>query len=170
MKVTRITLTASSQSSASLSYRWTQTSGEALLIEPTTQSSVTLEVPEDYVPVDVNSVNLAITLDVTSDIGSTAQQVVIAIAKRNNGQITELGVPSLNERELTAPPIDLSGDSDGGVSSVGYQWQSRESDQTTQTAWTNVPAGTSEAYTIPDDVFGTVQYRVVGELYRRTRL
>ena len=156
-----ITLTASSSDNTSnipLRYRWTQISDGDLLIEPTTRSSVTIEVPEDYVSADANTVNLAIMLDVISDVGSTAQQVVITIAKRNNGKVAALGAPSLNERVLTAPAIDLSGDPDGGVSTIGYQWQSRES---TATAWINVPAGTSEAYTIPENVFGTVQYRVV---------
>ena len=157
----RITLTASSASSTSLSYHWTQISGEALLIESTTQSSITFEVPENYVPADVNTADLVIMLLADNDVGSTTQQALITIAKRNNGQIATLGAPSLNERELEAPAIDLSGDPDGGVSNISYQWQSRESDQTTGTAWTAVPAGTSEAYTIPEDVLGTVQYRVV---------
>ena len=159
-----ITLTASSPSNASdipLRYRWSQTSGGDLLIEPTTRSSVTIEVPEDYVPADANTVDLSIMLDVISDIGSTAQQVVITIAKRNNGKIAALGAPSLNDKVLTAPAIDLSGDLDGGVGTIGYQWQSRENSQTTRTAWINVSGGTSEAYTIAENVFGTVQYRVV---------
>ena len=156
-----ITLTASSSTIASiipLSYSWSQVLDESLLIEPTTQSSITIEVPEDYVSADVNTVNLAIVLLAMSDVGSTTQHVLITIAKRNNGQIVALGAPNLSERELTAPAIDLSGDPDGGGSNIGYQWQRRENPQS---AWANVPAGTSEAYTIAEDVTGTVQYRVI---------
>ena len=155
-----VTLTASSQSTASLSYRWTQASGKALLIESITQSSVTIEVPADYVSARANTVNLAIMLAVTSDVGSTTQQVSIAIAKRNNGKIAALGPPSLNERELAAPSIDLSGDPDGSGSNIGYRWQSRES---TAIAWANVPtvANTKETYTIPDGIIGGTQYRVL---------
>ena len=161
-----ITLTASFSSSASitpLNYNWSQVSGESSLIEPTSLSSVTIEVPEDYVSADANTVNLVIMLDVISDVGSTSQHVSITIAKRNNGKIAALGAPSLNERELTAPAIDLSGDPDGGGSNISYQWQSRESSQTTQTAWIwiNVPAGTNRAHTIAEDVTGAFQYRVV---------
>ena len=171
-----ITLTASSASSASvipLDYRWSQVSGGGLLVEPTSRSSVTIEVPEDYVPANANTVNLAIMLDVISDVGSTTQHVSITIAKRNNGQIESLSIPSLNERVLTAPSIDLSGDPDGGVGNIVYQWQSRESDQTTRTVliresdqttttvWKNISAGMSEAYTIAEDVTGIFQYRVI---------
>ena len=84
-----ITLTASSSSSASiipLSYRWSQVSGGALLIEPTSLSSVTIEVPQDYVSANANTVNLAIMLEAVSDLGSTSQHVSITITKRNNGQ------------------------------------------------------------------------------------
>ena len=159
-----ITLTASLQSNASnipLSYRWEQTLGGDLLVEPTTLSSVTIGVPEDYVSADANTVNLAIMLEAVSDVGSTSQHVSITIAKRNNGKIASLGAPSLNERELTVPSIDLSGDPDGGGSNISYQWQSRESSQTTRTAWANVPAGTNRTHTIAEDVIGIVQYRVV---------
>ena len=159
-----ITLTASSSNSASiipLDYGWSQISGGDLLVDPTSLSSVTIEVPEDYVSADANTVNLTIMLLAVSDVGSTSQHVSITIAKRNNGKIASLGAPSLNERELTASSIDLSGDPDGGGSNISYQWQSRESSQTTRTAWINIPAGTSEAYTIADDVKGIVQYRVV---------
>ena len=156
-----ITLTASYSSSASiipLNYRWSQVSGGGLLIEPTSLSSVTIEVPEDYVSAGANTVNLAIMLDAISDAGSTSQQVSITIAKRNNGKITALGAPSLNERELTAPAIDLSGDPDGGGSNISYQWQSRED---AQSAWVNVPAATGEVYIAPEYTRGTVQYQVV---------
>ena len=160
----RITLTASSSSSTSiipLNYRWSQISGRGLLIGSTTRSSVTIEVPEDYVPASTSSINATLVLEALSDIGITSQHVSITIAKRNNGPITVLGAPSLNERELAAPAMDLSGDPDGGGSNVGYQWQSRESGQTTGTAWTDVPTGMSGAYTIAEDVTGIVQYRVV---------
>ena len=158
-----ITLTASSVSSANvipLSYSWSQIphGGGDLLIEPTTQSSVTIEVPEDYVSAGVNTVNLTIVLEAVSDAGSTSQHVSITISKRNNGRITALGAPNLNKRALTAPAIDLSGDPDGSGSSIGYQWQSREG---TTTAWANLSDGTNRTHTIPDNVFGTVQYRVV---------
>ena len=167
-----ITLRASSASSASdtpLLYSWSEIPSEGgdLLIQFTTQSSMTIEVPEDYMPASVNTVDLTIMLLAMSDVGSTStvsstvKRVSITIAKRNNGKIAALGTPSLNERELTAPPIDLSGDPDSGVSNIGYQWQSRERNQTTRTAWANVPAGTSEAYTIAENVIGTVQYRVI---------
>ena len=159
-----ITLTASFSSTASIipfSYSWSQVSSGDSLIEPTTRSSVPIEVPEDYVSPGANTVNLTIMLEAISDVGSITQQVLITIAKRNNGKIAALSAPSLNERELAAPAIDLSGDPDGGVSNIGYQWQSKESSQTTRTAWINVPAGTGEAYTIAENVFGTVQYRVI---------
>ena len=158
----RITLTVSSTSSASsipLVYHWQQTSGKTLLTSPTSRSSVTLNVPEDYVVVGENTGNVELILEAINDVGSTTQQVSITITKRNNGGIATLGVPTLNERELTAPAIDISGDPDGGGNNIGYQWQIRES---TQTAWVNVPAaGTNERYTIPADTAGIVQYRVV---------
>ena len=95
-------------------------------------------------------------------MGSTSQHVSITISKRNNGQDCVIErAPSLNERELTVPSIDLSGDPDGGGSNISYQWQSRESSQTTRTAWANVPAGTNRTHTIAEDVIGIVQYRVV---------
>ena len=167
-----VTLTASSASSANaipLLYSWSEIPSEGgdLLIQFTTQSSMTIEVPEDYVPASMNTADLTIMLIAMSDVGSPStitsvvKRVSITIAKRNNGKIAALGAPSLNERELTAPPIDLSGDPDSGVSNIGYQWQSRERNQTTRTAWANVPAGTSEAYTIAENVIGTVQYRVI---------
>ena len=158
----RITLTASSTSSASsvpLIYQWQQTSGETLLTNPTSGSSVILDVPEDYVAAGENTGNVVLILEASSDVGSSTQQVSITIAKHDNGGIVALGVPTLNERELTAPSIDLSGDPDGVGSTIGYQWQSRQS---TQTAWVNVPAaGTNERYTIPADITGIVEYRVV---------
>ena len=157
----RITLTASSTNNANnipLIYQWRQTSGKTLLTNPTSGNSVTLNVPEDYVAARANIRNLRLTLRVSNEVGSTAHQVSITIAKRNNGGIAVLGVPSLNERELTAPSINLGGDPDGGGSNVGYQWQSRQS---TQTAWIDVSAGTNERYTIPADTTGVVQYRVV---------
>ena len=157
----RITLTASSRNNENdipLNYSWSEMSGRALLIEPTTRNSVTIEVPEDYIETGANSGNLVLTLEADNFVASTAQQIVIAVTKLNNGQIEILGAPSLNERELTAPAIDLSGDPDGGVNSIRYQWQSRED---AQSAWANVLAGTSEVYTIPEDVFGTFEYRVV---------
>ena len=157
-----ITLTASSTSSASsipLIYQWQQTLGKTLLTSPTNRSSVTLNVPEDYVAARSNTSDVVLALGVSSDVGSTTQQVVITIAKSNNGGIAALGVPSLNERELTAPSIDLSGDPDSGGNNIGYQWQIRQS---TQTAWVDVPAaGTNERYTIPVATAGIVQYRVV---------
>ena len=119
---------------------------------------MTIEVPEDYVPAGASSINVALILEAVSDVGSTSQHVSITIAKRNNGKIAALDAPSLNERELAAPAIDLSGDPDGNGSNISYQWQSRESGGI---AWINVPAGTSEAYTISGNVFGTIQYRVV---------
>ena len=81
-------------------------------------------------------------------------------AKHNNGKITALGAPSLNERELAAPAIDLSSDPDGGVSNISYQWQSRES---TATSWANVltVADTKETYTIPDGIISGTQYRML---------
>ena len=158
----RITLTASSTSSASsvsLIYQWQQTSGETLLTSPTSGSSVTLDVPEDYVAASENTGNVVLILEASNDVGSTTQQVSITIAKRNNGGIAALGVPNLNERELTAPSIDLSGDPDGSGNNIRYQWQSRQS---AQAAWVNVPAaGINERYTIPADTTGIVQYRVV---------
>ena len=157
----RITLTASSTNNANnipLIYQWRQTSGKTLLTNPTSGNSVTLNVPEDYVAARANIRNLRLTLRVSNEVGSTTHQVSITIAKRNNGGIAALGVPSLNERELTAPSINLGGDPDGGGSNVGYQWQSRQS---TQTAWIDVSAGTNERYTIPADTTGVVQYRVV---------
>ena len=158
----RITLTASNFSSASsipLSYQWEQTSGEALLIEPTSGSSVTLDVPEDYVMASASTGNVVLMLEVSSDVGNTTQQVSITISKRNNGRIAALGVPSLNERELAAPSIDLSGDPDGVGSNIRYQWQSRQS---TPTAWINVPTtSTGRVHTISDDTRGIIQYRVV---------
>ena len=158
----RITLTASSTSSASnisLIYQWHQTSGKTLLTNPTSGSRVTLNVPEDYVVARATTSNLVLTLGVSSDVGSNTQQISITIAKRNNGGIAALGVPTLNERELTAPSIDLSGDPDGGSSNIRYKWQSRQS---AQTAWVNVSAaGTNERYTIPADTAGVVEYRVV---------
>ena len=158
----RITLTASSTSNANnipLIYQWRQTSGRTLLTSPTSGSSVTLDVPEDYVMARATTSNLVLTLGVSSDVGSNTQQISITIAKRNNGGIEALGVPTLNERELTAPSIDLSGDSDGGGNNIGYQWQSRQS---AQTAWVNVSASrTNERYTIPADTAGVVEYRVV---------
>ena len=169
----RITLTAYSTSSASsvpLIYQWRQTSGKTLLTSPTNGSNVTLDVPEDYVAVRANTSNVELILRVSNDVGSNTHQVSITIAKRNNGGIAALDVPSLNERELVAPSIDLSGDPDGSGNNIGYQWQIRES---TQTAWVNVPAaGTNERYTIPmADTAGIVQYRVVvnytdGQSYR----
>ena len=157
-----ITLTASSTSSASsiaLIYHWQQTSGKILLTSPTSGSSVTLDVPEDYVVVGENTGNVELILEAINDVGSTTQQVSITITKRNNGGIAALSIPNLNERELTAPSIDISGDPDGSGSNIRYQWQSRQS---TQTAWINVPAaGTNERYTIPADTTGIVQYRVV---------
>ena len=158
----RITLTAYDSSSASsipLSYQWEQTSGEALLISPTSGSSVTLDVPEDYVAARSGTSNLVLMLGVSSDVGSTTHQVSITISKRNNGRIAALGVPSLNERELAAPSIDLSGDPDGVGGNIVYQWQSRQS---TPTAWINVPTtSTGRVHTISDDTRGIVQYRVV---------
>ena len=56
-----ITLTASFSSSASimpLDHRWSQVSGGDLLVQPTSRSSVTIEVPEDYVSAGANTVNL----------------------------------------------------------------------------------------------------------------
>ena len=159
-----ITLTAfslSDESDISLIYRWEQTSGKALLLEPTTQSSITLEVPENYVSASTNTAYLTIALAADSDLGTTARQVVITIAKQNNGRIEALDAPGLDERELSAPSIDLSGDPDGSGSNISYQWQSRESDQTTRTVWVNVPAGTSEAYTIAEDYRGSIEYRVI---------
>ena len=158
----RITLTASSTSSASsipLIYQWHQTSGKTLLTNPTSGSRVTLNVPEDYVMARATTSNLVLTLRVSNDVDSNTHQVSITIAKRNNGGIAALGIPNLNERELTAPSIDSSGDPDGGGNNIGYQWQIREN---TQTAWANVPAaGTNERYTIPADTAGIVEYRVV---------
>ena len=158
----RITLTASSTSSASsipLIYHWMQTSGKTLLTSPTSGSSVTLNVPEDYVVASENIGNVVLILEAINDVGSTTQQIAITITKRNNGGIAALGVPSLNERELTAPSIDISGDPDGSGNNIRYQWQSRQS---TQAAWVNVqPAGTNERYTIPADITGIVEYRVV---------
>ena len=100
----RITLTASSQGSeisVPFSYRWTQTSGEALPITTTTGGSVTLEVPEDYVATNANTGNAVLTLEASSYVGSITHRTTITIAKRNNGQIVALGAPSLSERELT---------------------------------------------------------------------
>ena len=158
----QITLTASPHNSDNNilpSYSWTQTSGKTLLIGPTRGSSVTLDVPEDYVVASENTGNVMLILEASNDVGSTAQQVLITIAKRNNGGIAALGVPSLNERELTAPSIDLSGDPDGVGSNIRYQWQSKQS---AQTEWVNVPAaGTNERYIIPADTAGVVEYRVV---------
>ena len=154
----RITLTASSPSSASLSYRWVQISDGVLLVTPTTQSNITFEIPKDYVSANMSATSLVLSLDGIDGNRQIAQKVAITVVKRNNGKITALGAPSLNERELEAPAIDLSGDPDGGSSNIGYQWQSREE---TQSVWSNVPAGTSEAYTIPENVFGTVRYRMV---------
>ena len=158
----QITLTASPHNSDNNilpSYSWTQTSGKTLLTSPTSGSSVTLDVPADYVVASDNTANVVLILEASNDVGSTAQQVLITIAKRNNGRIAALGFPTRNERELTAPSIDLSGDPDGGVSNIRYQWQSRQS---AQAEWVDVPAaGTNERYTIPADTTGIVQYRVV---------
>ena len=158
----RITLTAfphNSENNILPSYSWTQTSGKTLLTSPTSGNSVTLNVPEDYVAASENIGNVVLMLEASNDVGSTAQQVLITIAKSNNGGIATLGVPTLNERELTAPSIDLGGDPDGGGNNIRYQWQSK---QGTQTEWANVPAaGTNALYTIPVDTEGIVQYRVV---------
>ena len=159
--ITLMAFPLSDEGDISLSYHWEQKSGKALLLEPTTQSSITLEVPENYVSASINTAYLTIALMVDSDLGTTARQVVITIAKQNNGRIEALGAPSLNERELSAPPIDLSGDPDGGVGDISYQWQSMQSVQSTQTGWMNVPAGTNERYTIAADYRGSIEYRVV---------
>ena len=153
----RITLMA--PASVPLTYHWQQTSGKTLLTSPTSGSSVTLDVPEDYVAASDNTANVVLILEASNDVGSTAQQVLITIAKRNNGRIAALGVPTLNERELTAPSIDISGDPDGSGSNIRYQWQSRQS---MQAEWVDVPAaGTNALYTIPADTTGIVQYRVM---------
>ena len=118
-----------------------------------------LDVPEDYVSASKNTGNVVLILEASNDVGSTTQQVSITIAKHDNGGIAALGIPNLNERELTAPSIDLSGDPDGSGNNIRYQWQSRQS---TQTAWIDVSvAGTNARYTIPADTAGIVEYRVV---------
>ena len=160
-RITLVALPSSTASNISLSYRWEQISGKALPMDSTTLNMITLEVPEDYVPADATTVNLTIILDVFSDVGNIARPVSITIVKRNNGRIAALGGPtSPDERDLIAPAIDLSGDPDGNVSNISYQWQSRES---TRTAWVNVQtmSDTPETYPIPDETRDDTQYRVV---------
>ena len=159
-RITLSTVAGSTANGVTLSYHWTQVSGKTLLAEPTTTSSVTLDIPDNYVPSRARVSNIGLVLEVSSRIGNITRQISITVAKHNNGGVAMTGVPDLNIRELTAPSVDISGDPDGGGNDIDYQWQSRAR---AQSAWVNVQtsADMKETYTIPDATRSGTQYRVV---------
>ncbi len=142
-----------------ISYRWTQTTGKAILSETANESaSLLLFIPADYVPTTEDYAGLGLSIEVTDGKTTLNKNISLMIAKKDNGNIV-VASPSLSDVELTAPEIDLSEDSDGAGNSFSYQWQHRP--QSEDAEWTNLDDATDKTYTIPASAEWFTEYRVL---------
>ncbi len=142
-----------------VSYRWTQTTGKAILSETANESSsLLLFIPADYVPTTEDYAELRLSIEVTDGKTTFNKNISLMVAKKDNGNIV-VGSPSLSDRELTAPEIDLSEDSDGAGNSFSYQWQYRP--QSENAEWANLDDATDKTYTIPTSAEWFTEYRVL---------
>ena len=141
------------------SYRWTQTTGKALLHAPEREDAILwLYIPEDYVSATADYAPLGLTLEIKDGKETITKDITLTIAKINNGNIP-LGPPVLNSREWTAPKIDLSRDPDGSGEDFSYQWQSRAPGQDAQ--WIDIDKATKKTHTLPFLTEPYTEYRVL---------
>ena len=141
-------------------YRWTQTTGKALLLSaPEREDAILwLHIPEDYVSATADYAPLGLTLEIKDGKETITKDITLTIAKINNGNIP-LGPPVLNSREWTAPEIDLSKDPDGSGENFSYQWQSRTDEQDAQ--WVDINKATKKTYSLPFLAEPYNEYRVL---------
>ena len=141
------------------SYRWTQTTGKALLHTPEREDAILwLYIPEDYVSATADYAKLGLTLEINNSKETITKDITLTIAKINNGNIP-LGPPALNSREWTAPEVDLSRDPDGSGEDFSYQWQSRAPGQDAQ--WIDIDKATKKTHTLPFLTEPYTEYRVL---------
>ena len=138
-----------------LTYRWTQNSGVAILpakaelngeLSNQNDADLSFKIAENLLSITQDDATAELNLTITDGKASIEKNIPLRIIKKNNGAIPQPSSPILRNSRYVAPPISssLRQDPDGGAypTSVRYQWQKYE-----RTHWVDIVGETSTNYT-----------------------
>ena len=134
-----------------------QVSDTSLLSATTSLSTETLEIgsiPTDYLAASESTRSLTITVAVLKEESIASRTIELSVKRRNNGQVSPLGHPSLRGSLLVAPQIVLASDPDGAGRITGYQWQ-----RLVSKSWINIRGASRSSY-VPEGLSQGEAYRV----------
>ena len=149
---TEITLTPE-VTGGSGNYRYEVQTDEPRLTPLIQDSSITIEVPNDFIVGKATTKTVTFTVTVQDDFSSVASlEKTVTIFKTNAGK------PDIEaQRTDLTISVSVGEDLDGGVSTTSYVWQRRDIDDAD---WIDITGATMSSYDIPATSTSSILYRV----------